>query len=273
VNISRGRNLAIQAARADLLAVTDAGVRLPADWLARLLAAFDRAHPPDVAMGFFRADPATTFELALGATTLPDASEIHPERFLPSSRSVAFTREVWRRAGGYPEWLDYCEDLIFDLNLRAAGARFAWVPEAVVAFRPRPTLHAFALQYFRYARGDGKADLWRRRHAARYATYLGTPLLVARLPRHLWLPLLLLGTAVYLRRPYQRLLARRRQTTPLQFLQAAALVPLLRLAGDLAKMAGYPVGLAWRLRHRPPAWRITPPPCPGAPARQRGAPS
>ena len=37
-----------------------------------------------------------------------------------------FSRAVWERVGGYPEWLDYCEDLVFDLALRHAGCRFAF---------------------------------------------------------------------------------------------------------------------------------------------------
>jgi hypothetical protein len=32
-------------------------------------------------------------------------------------------------------------------------------------------------------------------------------------------------------------------------------VPVIRVAGDVAKMIGYPVGLCWRWRHRPPDWR------------------
>ena len=38
-------------------------------------------------------------------------------------------------------------------------------------FVPRESLRSFWTQYYRYARGDGKADLWRKRHAIRYATY------------------------------------------------------------------------------------------------------
>ncbi|HID64335.1 MAG TPA: hypothetical protein EYP49_16585 [Anaerolineae bacterium] len=33
-------------------------------------------------------------------------------------------------------------------------------------------------------------------------------------------------------------------------LEAILWVPAIRLVGDLAKMAGYPVGLLWRWRHR-----------------------
>ncbi|MBN2469305.1 MAG: glycosyltransferase, partial [Anaerolineae bacterium] len=39
-NISEGRNIAIQAARGPIIAATDAGTRLPADWLEQLTAPF-----------------------------------------------------------------------------------------------------------------------------------------------------------------------------------------------------------------------------------------
>ena len=94
------------------------------------------------------------------------------QTFLPSSRSVAFRKTAWITAGGYPEWLDYCEDLIFDLRLREIAAPTVFQPGALVYFRPRRSLSAFFKQYYLYARGDGKADLWRKRHAIRYATYL-----------------------------------------------------------------------------------------------------
>ena len=246
-NISAGRNLAVSQATAEVIAVTDAGERLDPGWLAALAAPFEDPDPPDVVGGFFVADPRSIWELALGATTLPQADEVRPERFLPSSRSVAFRRAAWERIGGYPEWLDYCEDLVFDLALRAAGCRFAWAPDALTRFRPRPSPRAFFIQYYRYARGDGKADLWRRRHAIRYATYLGLAPALALARRRRWLlaPLALVAAA-YVRRPYTRLLPTLVGLPIRDRAVAIALVPLVRLIGDLAKMLGYPVGLLWR---------------------------
>ena len=241
-NISQGRNRAIEAADTELIAVTDGGVRLAPDWLQHLLAALSPER--DVVSGFFRADPRGIFERALGATTLPDVHDVRPERFLPSSRSVLFRRSAWRQVGGYPEWLDYCEDLVFDLSLKDAGCRFAFAPGAIAWFRPRRTLWAFVRQYFLYARGDGKAGLWPRRHAIRYATYLALLLLVARRSRLLWV--VPFSVAVYTRRPYARL-----DLSGLSGPEAAlalALVPVQRLAGDVAKMLGYPLGVLWRWR-------------------------
>lgn len=250
-NISAGRNAAIEHARAPLIAVTDAGVRLEPGWLAALTRPFDEPDPPEVVAGFFRSDPRTAFEAALGATTLPAVEEVEPERFYPSSRSVAFTRRAWERVGGYPEWLDYCEDLLFDFALEDAGCRRAWAPDAVVHFRPRPSARAFVVQYYRYARGDGKADLWRKRHAIRYVTYLGLPLGLLMARRWPWLlgPLGL-AVAAYVRRPYRRLWPALPTMSWSERLTALAWVPTLRLIGDVAKMAGYPVGVWWRLTHQ-----------------------
>lgn len=247
--ISEGRNRALAVATGEIVAVTDAGVRLDPAWLARVTEPFTRGGwQPDVVGGFFRADPRSLFEVALAVTTLPDEREIDGRRFLPSSRSVAFRRS-WYLAGiQYPEWLDYCEDLIFDLRLRRAGARFEFRPAAFVWFRPRTSLRAFWHQYFRYARGDGKAGLFARRHAARYLTYgLLVPLaLSGRWPRLTIAAFV--GAVGYMRQPWRRLWCRRRDLRGRDLALAAALAPVLRLVGDVAKMAGYPVGLIWRVR-------------------------
>jgi glycosyltransferase involved in cell wall biosynthesis len=329
-NISAGRNRAIAAARGDIIAGTDAGVELAPDWLENITRPLLNDPAVQVVGGFFDAQANTPFELAMGATVLPLADEINPATFLPSSRSVAFRKTAWEAVGGYPEWLDYCEDLIFDLRLKkyfsdqspvasrqqdektdisrqlpatshqqkteeivsgepltsriqnsALGTQHSelkpstshpapstWLvfePDARVAFRPRGSLRSFFRQYYLYARGDGKADLWRKRHAARYLTYLvAAPVALAlglRIHPLLWL-LVIPGAVYYLRQPYRRLsiLRRRPEYAALLSRQQAArstflFIPVIRVVGDIAKMLGYPVGWAWRLRHRPLDWR------------------
>jgi hypothetical protein len=260
-NISRGRNLAIAAAAGDIIAATDAGVRLSPTWLAELTRPWRQQSAeaaPDVVSGFFTPDAQTVFETAMGATVLPALADIAPERFLPSSRSVAFRRVAWQRVGGYPEWLDYCEDLVFDLALRRAGCRFVFAPAALAYFRPRSSLRSFFQQYYHYARGDGKADLWRRRHAIRYVTYMSAALAVSLAARHpiVWLGLAAAGVA-YCRRPLQRLWPQMRGWRLADRLYAIALIPVIRLTGDLAKMCGYPVGLWRRARNAPHRSNLT----------------
>lgn len=256
-NISEGRNIAIRAAAGPIIATTDAGVRLSPDWLSKLVAPIQAGSA--ISAGFFLPDPENLFETAMGATVLPEAADIDPETFLPSSRSVAFRKESWEAVGGYPEWLDYCEDLILDIRLRDRHGPFAFVPDAVAHFRPRGSLGFFFTQYYRYARGDGKADLWRVRHAIRYATYLlGIPLiswLAITRSRWFW-GLFLLGGAAHTHRPAVRLWPALAAVSFKEKLAALTLIPIIKLVGDAAKMIGYPVGVWWRLTSgRAQDWR------------------
>jgi glycosyltransferase involved in cell wall biosynthesis len=280
-NISRGRNLAIAAASHELVACTDVGVRLDSQWLENLTRGFTitdlrlptntstpaRADQSSIvnrqssiawAAGFFLPDPHThsAFEMAMSATVLPALSDVRPETFLPSSRSVAFLKSAWAQAGGYPEWLDYCEDLVFDFAMRERCGPCAFAPDALVYFRPRSSLRSFFRQYYLYARGDGKAGLWFKRHLVRYGTYLvALPVLLGgialpgpALARLACAGALLAGAAMYTRTPYRRLRAAWHNLTVAQKLQAALLVPLIRVTGDVAKMIGYPAGIWWRHR-------------------------
>lgn len=263
-NISQGRNRALKEAQGDIIAVTDAGVRLTHTWLETITQPMLDNPDLEVVAGFFQADPTTLFEVALGATTLPLQDEIDPETFLPSSRSVAFRKAKSDFVGGYPEWLDYCEDLIFDIRLQQTSQPFAFVPDALVYFRPRSSLGKFYKQYYLYARGDGKANLWRKRHLIRYFTYLIVVpvvfLLGALIHPLLW-GLYLIGGAVYLYQPYRRL-PQVMKTAPnpslWTWLYCIVMIPVIRVVGDVAKMIGYPVGLRWRANQQPPDWHLLP---------------
>jgi len=252
-NIARGRNLAIAACAHERIAVTDAGVELDRRWLEKLTERFDRPTPAQFVAGVFRGRAETIFQAAMSATTLPLPEELVEGRFLPSSRSVAFTKSAWRRVGGYPEWAAYCEDLLFDLAQVAGGNNPALARDAVVHFAPRGSLPAYWRQYRNYAMGDGQTGLLLRRHLIRYATYLvlmPALLWLAANRSRWWLVGFPLGAAVYLGPSWRRLPALTPAWPLRQRLRAALWVPLLRVWGDLAKMLGYPRGWRHGWRHR-----------------------
>ncbi len=155
-NIARGRNLAIQAAQHDIIAATDAGCTLDKAWLDALVRPFD-----DGALavaGWYEPDHRTPFERWIALATFRRLEQVDPATFLPSSRSVAFRREVWKAVGGYPEGLRLAgEDTAFDLAILKAGYSFAFASKAVVRWRPRGTLGSFIRQQFLYGYGDGEA--------------------------------------------------------------------------------------------------------------------
>ena len=211
--------------------------------------------------GFFLPAAQGVFETGLAGTTLPLLRDVDPEQFLPAGRSMLFRKSAWREVGGFPEWLDYCEDLVFVQQIEhlAEGSHRA-MPMAqlsVVRVRPRTSFRSFFKQYYLYARGDGKADLWPKRHLIRYGTYLAlVPFLLSlirssRVQTRRWgRRLFFLGALTYCWRPLQRVwhLGRHR-LSPWKLGEAILLIPLIRLVGDVAKMLGYPVGWLWRLKN------------------------
>ncbi|MFD3164172.1 glycosyltransferase [Herpetosiphon sp. NSE202] len=247
-NISSGRNNAIMHAQGHLIASTDAGLALDREWLERIVAPLE-ADQADLVAGFYQAAPRSDLETAIGATNYPLAAEVDPSRFLAAGQSVAFRKVVWETVGGYPEWLDHCEDLVFDQAATAAGFRSTTVLDAVVHFQPRSSFRALFRQYFFYARGDGVANLWPLRQAIRYATYFGLLLLLRNLLQRPWLGVLLgLGLAGYTRKPYRRLWRATKGWAFARRLKTLSLPPMIRVVGDVAKMVGYPVGWLVRLR-------------------------
>ena len=247
VNISAGRNVAIRESSGDIIAVTDAGVRLGTNWIELITACFKQQNTCHAA-GFFCADAYTTFETAMGATVLPALKDIRPQTFLPSSRSVAFRKEAWEKVGGYPEWLDYSEDVGFDLKMIKCFGQFTFVPQALVQFQPRSTMQQFARQYYNYASGDGHAGLFLHIHFIRYFTYLvAVPLGIytaLTVNPFIWL-LGLIALIAYIRRPIARVRILWANLQTLDRIKAMLLIPTIRIVGDLAKMAGYPIGI-WK---------------------------
>ena len=82
----------------------------------------------------------------------------------------------------------------------------------------------------------------------RYAAYLFAIAALLTGPGPL-IGLIALGGAGYLHRPYGRLLPLLGGLSVSDVILAIALVPLIRLVGDVAKMLGYPAGVWWRWRN------------------------
>ena len=55
------------------------------------------------------------------------------------------------------------------------------------------------------------------------------------------------ASAAYCARPYKRLVPMLADLPLPSRLQAVAMVLIIRLTGDIAKMAGYPAGILWRI--------------------------
>jgi glycosyltransferase involved in cell wall biosynthesis len=249
LSISEGRNLAVNHASFERILVTDAGTKLDPNWVREMLSTFDSSPESHVISGWFEPLNGRYWQNLIGAATTPLLEEINPASFLPSHRSVGFTKSAWAATGGYPEWLDYCEDLVFDIKLKEAGYSFAFAKEAVVLWGARSSLSSFFRQYYRYSRGDGKANLWKTRHLARYSFYF--VLLFTVLIGLFEMSFLLLVSALMIgvrSLAYGKRVWVRFKSSPISATRLLIGVPLVCLAGDIAKMLGYPVGILWRIK-------------------------
>ena len=244
-NIAQGRNRAVSRSSGDLIAVTDAGLRLRSVWLESLTEILESDCSVDVTFGYVLSRPITWFEMVLGAVTIPAEVEIDPERYPPSAGSLAFRRGFAEQAK-FPEWLDFGEDMYLDLKWRDEGRHIVHVSGADVGFRPRSTLAGFFRQYFNYAVGDGQAGMLWMKHFIRFVSYvLGVILLC------LWsgvsLAVLVLLMSAYFSRSFRRAPTMIRLASASNPVWVVALIPWLRVLGDLAKMMGFVLGATrWR---------------------------
>jgi arylsulfatase A-like enzyme/glycosyltransferase involved in cell wall biosynthesis len=159
-NIAEGRNLGIAAAIGTHLAVTDAGCRVDPDWLEQIARCFEADCHPDVVAGNFRFETHTPFEEAvIRATFQPNRDDTETARYYPSSRSVAFSKAAWEKAGGYPDWLYAAEDTLFNIRMRQLGFRFVFCRDAIVRWRPRETWRALARQRINFSRGNARVGI------------------------------------------------------------------------------------------------------------------
>jgi glycosyltransferase involved in cell wall biosynthesis len=262
-NRSTGRNAAVRAARHDVVACTDAGATVEPQWLERIVAPLEGDPGLDAVAGFYRPEGRSAFERAAGVVSAPALREVNPRRFLPSTRSIAFRRGAWERAGGFDEALSHNEDTPFALRLKAAGARVAFAPDAIVRWRPRGDLRSLWCQHRRFGFGDGEARVqtwFYRTLAIKYV--LGGALLLLGFA---WTPFwwaLAGGAAAFAWQQARRGLGR------IPAAEAVLLVPALKVVYDTAYLTGYARG-----RLSPPARLPRPtPPTPGAalpPPRRR----
>jgi len=251
-NIAAGRNFAISQAKAEIIVVTDIGCRYDPRWFETITAPFRSGAAPCTTTAFgpwLKKDDGLVPALCATATT-PAPSEFKRD-WLPSSRSVAFRKELWHTVGGYPEWLPTCEDVVFDLRIKEKTS-FSYIREPFVFWRPRPTLTKYFKQLYNYTKSEGHARLNTDRQIIRYVVYLAAlcMAIMAWAVSNYWLVPLIAGLLAYMNKFWRRWTVFSRGRSLSFKILGLLLLPLVVAWGDLAKMCGWPVGTAQLLSGR-----------------------
>lgn len=167
-NRSEARNLAIKKAQYPLIAVTDFGCHIHSEWLEKLIKPFTIDPEIRVSAGFYQCvDDKGHSEKK--DRLWANLNKVNPQHFLPSSRSVAFTRETVEAVGGHPEWLVTTgDDTYLDLELKRLGGKWAFVPEALVDWHAPNSFGSYLKKNYLWAIGDGESGV----HARYYWRYM-----------------------------------------------------------------------------------------------------
>lgn len=245
-NISAGRNFAIGKAQGEIIVVTDAGCNYDVNWFRKITEPILSGQSSFVATGFgpwFKPNDNLLTRL-IAASTIPAPYEFRRD-WLPSSRSAAFKKEIWQKAGGYPEWIPICEDVVFDLKIFKLGIKTAYIREPLVFWRPRTTLKSYFKQLFGYTKSDGHGKLWFKRQMIRYVFYSANIIFLyfSYKVSSLWGVLLLLAWLDYLRKFWKRWFVYSEKLNLVNRILGFVFLPLIIVYGDVAKMCGWPVGV------------------------------
>lgn len=173
--IARGRNRAIGEAKSSIIAVTDAGCLLDDNWLKEITSPFTQDAKVDVVAGFYRTATDNDFQKKFAAVFIPTE-----ERFLPSSRSIAFKKMCWERVGGYPEASYTAEDTIFDISLINAGFSFYWNRNAIVTWQFAKDKTELKKKLYQYGYDEGFNCLFIGRYAYRFLSIIFPPLMLVK---------------------------------------------------------------------------------------------
>jgi hypothetical protein len=159
--IPAGLNLALDAARYDILARMDGHAMLSPGYLRQGVAALCETGAADVG-GIMAAEGVTPFQRAVawgmtskagvGAASWHTAGGAGPA---DSAYLGIYRRDAVKQAGGWDESMLRAEDWELNYRIRANGALIWFTPDLRVIYRPRRTVKTLAQQYWHYGR-------WRR---------------------------------------------------------------------------------------------------------------
>ncbi len=154
-NVARGRNIAVTHASHDVIACVDLGCHLDSNWLERITYPFEDDPDMQVVGGWSDSVKTSKIKMLLLGIKLAD---VNPQSFMPSSRSIAFTKAAWEKVCGYPEWIRITgEDTFFNIELKKACRHWAFVPEAIVWWEAPDGISTYWRKLRHWATGDGEA--------------------------------------------------------------------------------------------------------------------
>lgn len=234
------RNLGIEAARNEWVAMVDAGTLVEPDWLGKLIYHAAGDSQADVVLGTYEPILTNFFKGSLALTYVAPATRIEGRWFRgPSTASMMLQKRVWAALGKFPADLRACEDLLFFARLKQSDFVIRYATDAVVHWHIQNSFAAVFRKFRAYSLHTLKAGLGSTWHMALAKMYaIGAVFLLLALAHH-WLWLLLIVAALFLRA--WRSIQRRRPSLTIKHrigIHTYLLVVCLLLCIDVAALIG-----------------------------------
>ena len=243
---AKGRNIACDMAKNEIIAITDADCVADRDWLKNITAPFIHKEV-EISAGFYRMVANSSFGKAasLFFGVLPSNFDVN---FLPSARSIAFRKKVWEEIGGFPrENENFAEDTYFNFYALKLGVKYARVKNAIVEWSIPEDLSGFFNKIRNYARWDAKSKVWffpkkglsSHNIKALFVIFrylFGVFLLAVSIKNIFLLPVFLILSLFYLIWSYRKVYLAFRDV------KVAIYGPILQIAADLGVIIGFMAG-------------------------------
>lgn len=241
-NRSVGRNEAIKNATGDVILCSDTGCVLDKKWTENIIKPF-KDKTVDVVAGYYRGKPRSIFEKCLVPYVLVMPDRVNPDNFLPATRSMAFRKEIWKKIGGFDERFSHNEDYVFAKKLKKINSHIVFEKRAIVYWIPRNSLKEAFIMFYRFAKGDSEAKIFR-------------PKVILLFTRHIFFFLLLLYSfflksnfllvSFYLLLIAYVLWSIVKNYKYIKDIRAIFFLPLIQITSDIAVIMGTVSGLSSR---------------------------
>jgi glycosyltransferase involved in cell wall biosynthesis len=244
---AEGRNLSVKASKNELIAITDGGCVAHKNWLQEITKPL-LENKADISAGFYKMVGKNPMQNAM-SVFLGVVPYKFKENFLPSTRSMAFSKKAWEKAGGFPESRENsAEDTDFNYTAVKLGLNYARVKSAIVEWGMPVSLQAFYFKIKEYAKWDAYRKIWWHptqglsSHNIKvivvYLRYLaGVVLLIYSFYNPYAFPILFFLILAYLFWAFWKV------KKAFKGYKAALYGPLLQIVCDLAVMAGFVSGI------------------------------
>lgn len=159
-NRAVGRNTGIEKAKGQIIALSDSGCVLDRDWLRNIIKPF-KDQSTEVVAGYYKGLAVSVFQECLVPYVLVMPDRVNPKSFLPSARSMAIRKYVWKKEGGFPQEFSSNEDYVFSRKLKKGGRKIVLRKNAIAYWFPRENIVQAFLMFFKFAVGDASAGVLR----------------------------------------------------------------------------------------------------------------